>query len=86
MMGVGDLNSPPLMDTMLSDGGRWSELINGIEFNHLLRKKHKHNKHNNKQQTNTTHITRPTTTTRHTTNTKHHPHTTYKQRRQTQHT
>jgi hypothetical protein len=34
---VGDLNSPPLVDIMLSDGGRWSELINGIEFNHLLR-------------------------------------------------
>jgi hypothetical protein len=34
---VGDLNSPPLVDIMLSDGDRWSELINGIEFNHLLR-------------------------------------------------
>jgi hypothetical protein len=33
-MGVGALNPPTLMDIMLSDGSGWSELINGIEFNH----------------------------------------------------
>ena len=32
--GVGALNSQTLMDIMLSDGSGWSELINGIEFNH----------------------------------------------------
>ena len=32
MMGVGALNSPALMDIMLSDGSGCPELINEIEF------------------------------------------------------